>query len=310
MGIIPQKIIDKYLAEYNSDSQLWSKYPELADTRELILDYAKRDRAFIHQICFSSAKPVKEGSHMVYLATAGPPAAGKSTILEQEIARYSDKYAEAVRVDPDVYGMRAMLFTYHSYLLSPKLVAQANNYQKAQERAYDVARPWSNVVACEILNMAFDGPYSIVHGTTMTNDFVNTILRGMKLRKRTVDLLLCSAPMSVRIETAKKRVEEQADYHGIGKDLIEKSILFPQRFPLYFELADNLTLFWRNSVQNDAITAATYSMGEKICVDKEAFDQFWEDYASQRSILASGESRVVLPEKEELEARYLKRFRC
>ena len=294
------------IREYEADSPLWKKYPEFTHAeRERMRQLGALDRQVVHELAFRDAQEVPAGAPCVYLATAGAPAAGKTTLLEQELHE-NPRYAGAVRTDPDVYAMRSMVHTYHDFLMSPRFAVTASSHRVAQRRAYDVARAWSNVLANEVLNAAFAGRYHIAHGTTLTGDGVPALLSGMRASGREVDLLLCYATDDVRLEAVQRR-ELQGNYQADPEDVRNKGRLFPTRFPVYFEHADNLTLFWRPAAAASAVRAATYAQGKRNVLDPVAFQAFVEQFDSARKTL--GGQPNCPPLFGELEARFAARFK-
>ncbi len=304
MSVIPQQAIDKLLEDYAPDSPLWKTYPNFTQTeRARLAELATLDRPIVRALCFRDAAEVPAGQRPIYLGTAGAPAAGKSTLLEHELEA-NPRYRGAVRTDPDVYAMRAMVNTYHDFLLSPRMLvrggdAEGQGNDIAQKRAYDVARAWSNVFAYEILNEAAQGRFHIAHGTTMTSASVTSVLARIKETDREIDLLLCYTSDAVRAAAVKQRSGEQGRYQVTNEDWIEKGKLFPQRFPVYFERADRLVLFWRPAHDAPPIRAAEYVAGAKTVTDAAALEAFQRQY---REHSAEGQKTF-----EELEKRYTSR---
>jgi len=312
MSIIPNAVMAKLAAEYEPDSPLWREYPEFtAERRASVARLAALDRPIVRDVCFRGAR-LKEGRRRIYLATAGAPAAGKTTVLEQQIAADPETYGDLVRADPDVYSMRSMVHTYHDFLLSPLLVAESPDYRSAQRRAYDIARPWSNIFANEVINEAIGAGFSLAHGTTMTGGSVRELLTSIREAGCEVHLLLCYAPDRVRDDSASYRATVQGNYQATAQDVHAKGRLFPQRFASYFSLADRLTLFWRTGVTDRACEAAVYAQGKACVVDETAFDHFRTKYEDDCRALGRGDSSggldVALTPFAELEALYSSRF--
>ena len=310
MGVIPQSVIDDWYSKYAGDSTLWTKYPEIGTEKAgLISELVERDRPILHQICFQNAQPV-EGRKPIYVATAGAPLAGKSTVLEQEMAGNPERYRNIVKVDPDRWGMLFMANTYHGHLMAASIVANAPDFQTAQGRAYDIARPGSNFLTLEILNEAVDGNYDIAHGTTMTGEHIKDLLSGLKQKGYEIDLLLCGAEDEMRADAQQYRANVQGYYQSTPDEVISKGIAFPQKMKDYFELGDNLAVFWRDGVIDNAVKAAVYTNGQRIILDQRAYDRFVNKYKADCYALACPESgaSVVLPSFSDVEQLYLSRF--
>lgn len=310
MSIIPQAVIDNWVSQYDESSDLWTKYPELtAEKSGLMKQLADLDRPILQQICFQNATPVT-GRKPVYVATAGAPLAGKSTIIEQEMAANPARYGNIVKVDPDRWGMSFMTNAYHGHLMAAGTIANAPDFETAQSRAYDVARPASNYLTLEILNQAADANYDIAHGTTMTGPHIRSLINGLKDEGYEIDLMLCSAEDDMRADAQQYRANVQGYYQSTPEDVRSKGIAFPQKMADYFELADNLSLFWRDGVTENGIKAATYENGQKTILDQDAYDSFVNKYEADRHALATGQHGdiVKLPAFEDVEKLYTARF--
>lgn len=311
MSVIPQKTIDDLLAQYDADSSLWQSYPELEDERNgLILELMALDRPIIHQVSFQASRPVV-GRKPIYLATAGAPLAGKSTILEKEMSDNPERYGHAVKVDPDRWGISLMANMYHGHLMAAGMLANAPDFETAQRRAYDIARPASNIFSHENLNEAAAQGYDIAHGTTMTGPHIRSLLCALKGKGYEIDLLLCSAEDDMRADAQDYRSKVQGYYQSTPEDVRSKGQAFPKKVQDYFELADNLALFWRSDVTGNAVKAAVYTEGQKIILDQAAYDSFVNKYEADRYALANPEGEaepVFLPSFVEVEQLYLSRF--
>ena len=116
MSVIPLAVIENWQNQYDDNSELWADYPEFADKAAYIRALSDRDRPVLRDLCLRDVK-APEGRKPVYLATAGAPLAGKSTILEQVIADNQDRYGHLAKIDPDRWGMSYMVNTYHAFLM-------------------------------------------------------------------------------------------------------------------------------------------------------------------------------------------------
>lgn len=309
MGVIPQSVIDGWYRQYDDSAPLWAAHAGIGvEQAAHIRALAERDRPILRQICFQDARPAAE-RRPVYVATAGGPLAGKSTILDQHMNANPVRYGNAVKVDPDRWGMLFMAHTYHAYLMSAGMIAHAADFETAQRRAYDIARPASNYLTLEILNAAVEGRFDIAHGTTMTSPHIGGLLNGLKANGYEIDLLLCGAEDDMRADAQIYRANVQGYYQSTPDDVRTKGMGFAERMADYFTLSDNLTLFWRNGVTENAIKAASYTQGVKTVLDETAFDRFVQKYESDRYTLAhpaQGPS-VILPAFAAGEQAYLSR---
>lgn len=289
--IIPDFVINGWKDQYNEGSELWTKYPEVDPDK--IMELVEADSPIVESICFRDAvKP--EGMKPIYLATAGAPCAGKSTVLDQYIAENPDLHSYAVKVDPDRWAMLFMPNTYHGHLMSAGMVANAPDFAAAQIRAYDVARPASNYLTNEVFNKAVQLGYDVVHGTTMTSPFAGDLLTKMKNAGYNTQLLIVGASDDVRTAAAENRTVNQGFYQATAEDIADKGEAYALRMEDYFTHTDEITLFWRESATGNAVKAATYKHGQLLSVDNaDAFDAFKDHYEQEKQKHANGTYKEV-----------------
>ena len=279
--IIPQFVIAGWMEQYDS-GQLAEQYPEVNLTK--IVQLMSKDRPIVRDICFDGTTPTEQ---KIYLATAGAPCAGKSTILEQ-VMLSNNRYSNLVKVDPDRWGMLYMLYTYTAYMMGAAMTANAESYKAAQVRAYDVCRPASNILTLEIMNEAVDKGYSLVHGTTMTGAHVGSLMANLSEKGYEIDLIICMASDETRAQAAAHRSNVQGYYQSTPEDVREKGILLPQRMETYFLYADNLSFFWREDSTSNAVLVAKSMKGSNL----EIIDEIgWSMLSSKHN--ADAESQDV-----------------
>jgi len=267
--IIPQSVISGWMGQYGPGSELEKKYPDIDLGK--IIDLMSKDRTIVREICFGESEPGLEPTkNKIYLATAGAPCAGKSTVLEQMI-HFDNRYKNLVKVDPDRWAMLFMLHTYANYMMSPRMVANAKSYQEAQVKAYDICRPASNIISLEIMNDAVENGLSVAHGTTLTSPHVAGLLKNLKEKGYQIHLLICMASDETRSSAANHRCTAQGYYQSTPEDVREKGILLPQRMQTYFEYADELAFFWRKGANENAILAAQIKEQKFAIIDQEAY---------------------------------------
>ena len=106
-------------------------------------------------------------------------------------------------------------------------------------------------------------------------------------------LLLCDTTDSIRTEAIKNR--EYTFYQSTPEDAIKKSKAFYERFPIYFEFADQINFYWTDEFKQSAILCSTFNRGEGLVVkDRAAFDKFKARYEAAR------EAKPSLPPFESL----------
>lgn len=262
----------------------------------------ERDYQRIREELFLGKTP--EQDKKLYVATAGSPCAGKSTVLDQEVGGGNDpRYANAIVIDPDRYTMDYM-FTYRNLLTAGKKAELGP--EEAAKQAYDRARPGSNLISNTNLNEAFSRGYNIVHGTTSTTPFVGKFLQSLADEGYERRLLLCYAPDNMRVAAGEKRKGKEAHYQVDPSDFVEKGKAFPQRHEAYFANADHLVLFWKPQLEQNAIRAAEYRDGQKTILNQDAYDGYTQKYAADRQALAA--ENIVIPAWGQIEQTYFSRY--
>lgn len=210
------------------------------------------DLTTITSLSFHSAK--REDAP-IYLATAGAPGSGKSTTLETYLQK--DGYKHFVYVDPDQMALRNMLYTYLSNLRTLDFATAESNHA-ALKTAYEKWRDASNYIALNIMNSAFvadenNKRYSIAHGSTSTSPATRENYTELKKAGYKIILLLCYAENDTRLHLNSIRETQQGFVKITSEDMINKEVLFPKRFDLYFEFADEIHFFWNNSLEHQRL---------------------------------------------------------
>lgn len=293
MSVIPDFVIENWKQQYDEGSELWAKYPEFDYmSRQMIRDLASRDEQTVRVAALPKGGFISQAAPL-YLATAGAPLAGKSTVLDFNLASRPGLRDEAVKIDPDRWGMMFMANLYHGYLMSAGMVANVpdgEGYSYAQQRAYDIARPASNYITLELMNEAVEKKCHIVHGTTMTSPHISGLLKSLRGEGYELELLLCAAPDHLRAEAAEYRANVQGYYQATPEDVKSKGVDFPKRLKDYFALADRLSLYWRDSqVTSRAAKVAVLQNGQMGVTDQHGFDYFANEYSSKRAFINASE---------------------
>lgn len=303
MSVVPQEKIQDWYDQYE-DPAFWAEYPEV-DPDELLF-HIDQDRDWLFQYCVEPARETYEGEPPIYLATAGAPLAGKSTILDVVL---KEDYPIMGKIDPDVWGM-ALMNAYNAYMMSPAMKADPDGFEHAQQRAYNVVRPASNYLTLEMMNYLAMHKLHIAHGTTSTSSGISTLWGNLKSQGYRIDALLCGAEDEMRAEAQQYRSQFQGNHQSTPADVINKGKAFPLRFGDYFSLAHNLEIFWREGVTQTAVHAASYSKGQRIVHDQDAFDKFADKYRRDREAWLAprdGSAPQDLPLFDQLEQRYSQR---
>lgn len=275
-SLVPQNVIDVLLTTYSENEKVL-----IQDDLDNIKKMALRDKA------------VSSENDRIYVATAGGPGACKSTILETYL---SDKQ-NFVYVDPDARALKFMTNTYHQSLIYYQ-ISKNLPYRNLLENAYNKWRDASNYIANSVMNEAYAKGYNIAHGTTQTSPVISALLSKFKRKNYKVILLLCYAPDDVRVKTIEHRETVQAFVQSSTAGIVSKGKVFCQRFPTYFEYADEIHFYWTQDLEKWSVHAATYTKGKGLVVhDNDALDSFTQKYDADRK--DSG-SDLQLPSLHEL----------
>lgn len=239
-----------------------------------------KDYKIIGDLRFDSKTP--EEGRPLYTATAAPPCSRKSTIMDLFAKTAADpRVANSVIIDPDRYVMDQMVHTWHPLKTAGEIAERG--YGEALQRAYDLARPGSNIISNTLMNTAFDGRFNILHGTTMTSPFIGGMLKTLGDAGYERQLLLCFASNAMRLEMAKERTDNQGHFQNTEADFLEKGIAFPQRMMDYFTHGDNLPMFWTDDLVSLPTMAAEYTAAGTLEVYNQAdFNAILAKYEQDR----------------------------
>ncbi len=233
------------------------KLLEKYSNEELSLIY--HDLIAIHEQIFSHATKALD-----YLVTAGGPAEGKSTLLENivdgkgEIPEEPQSNIQRVYIDPDRTCLLQMEQTYK------KDISTGN---RDPEKAYEHWREASNFLANYYLAIALKEGYAIAHGSTMATPHAKnalTAIRDLYGYKTTIIHLTCEE--EVRIQSAKKRQEEgvvqctEIDFH-------EKQAKFFTLLGDYINSANKVLFCYRHAM--DATTWAAKIEDQQLFIFDE-----------------------------------------
>jgi len=201
---------------------------------------------FLKEQTFANAEKSTE-----YIATAGGPSAGKSTILEEHLSSNPNKFAY---IDPDRSCLQKMP---NSYL------ADLENNRRDVAGAYDHWREASNLLANVFLAYAIDQGYAIAHGTTMTSPHIATMLSFLKNHDYTRVLQHVNCPDDVRLSTEEIR-RQGGIFQCTDEDLINKGVDFHKRLGDYLANSDKVIFYYRPSIETTIVAATKDSDGLKV----------------------------------------------
>ena len=93
-----------------------------------------------------------------------------------------------------------------------------------------------------------DAKYSIAHGSTSTSPHMGSLYQRIKARGYRITLLLCYSNDETRRQCIANREKEQGFVQCDPNDVVEKGKMFPERFDVYFQYADELFFFWNDEL--------------------------------------------------------------
>lgn len=254
--LVPLNIIEGFTESYTSE--------------ELLL--GEKDFVNIQDLCFASCAGNNE--KLVYVATVGPPGAGKSTRLETWL---SDK-KNFVYIDPDQRTLRFMIYTYLQSLTCYN-ISKANSYSGLLEEAYMKWRGLSNNISNRLLNKAYEGGYNIAHGTTSTTSAIDKLYEKLKQKKYKIILLFCGSPLENREKARIHRTKNQGFFQATKEDTINKDKGFYENFPKYFKYADEIHFFWTEHFSDSPPEVAVHTRKDGLKIfDEKEMDKFKKDY--------------------------------
>lgn len=224
----------------------------------------------------SFLEKVRPGINPIYVATAGGPGSCKSTILET----YLHDKQNFVYVDPDQRALKYMINTYYQSVTNYEISKLSCSV--ALKNAYIKWRDASNYIAYLILNEAFADGYNIAHGTTSTSSAIESLYKKLKQKNYKIVLLICYATDTTRIAADTQR-QRQGFVQTNAADIINKGKMFPERFPIYFEYADEIHIYWTDNYLKGSKHVATYNKEQGFAVhNSEAMSCFIKKYDEDR----------------------------
>ena len=238
--------------------------------RRLIESELERLYAQLSQNCTVS------GVRKNFTLSAGAPGAGKSTLLEALLLR-DRTLQNAVFSDPDECALKLM----HVY---QEDIHKFGGGPQGLALSYTKWRWASNYISNSIMNKAGADQFDVLLGTTATGAAVRFLYDNAHREGYEVTTLIVAAPENVRVESARRRFEEEQT--RFTNDTAEKGKLFYERAPLYFERSDHFSLYWRDAVQGEPVLAAMGQNGAITIEDREAVKSIERDLQSVRPELS------------------------
>lgn len=260
------------------------------------LDAIKQDLEALVKFSFNKIPSYIDASTSpIYIATAGGPGSAKSTTLETFL-RSNNLMKQTVYADPDAVSLRHMNYTYRESLTYFDFATASSNHI-ALKNAYDKWRGASNYINHEIMQLAFggeygtDAKYSIAHGSTSTSPHIGSLYQRIKARGYRITLLLCYSNDETKIQSIANREREQGFVQCDPNDVVEKGKMFPERFDVYFQYANELFFYWNDDLSHKKLPfpCAKYfktTKGDHLIIsDEKAFTLFCRKYLSDIAAL-------------------------
>ncbi len=257
--LVPEEIVNNFLSSYT------------AIEKEAIA----RDYRNIRELCLAQAR--KNQQRLIYVATAGGPGGGKSTILEA----YLRDHPGFVYIDPDQRALKLMINTYvqelNNYVLSSD-----PDYSSILTAAYTKWRGASNYIADSLLNAVYGEGLAIAHGTTSTNKNMPILYQKLKGRGYKIILLLCGSTDENRQRAVENRKVKQGVVQSTNEDVKNKGKMFFENLPIYFKFADEIKLFWVDDFSLGWVMVGEYSKDSGFKKTDQSFDKFKNAYEEFR----------------------------
>lgn len=212
-----------------SDNDLMLIYEDLVTMRDQIFEQASRAPT--------------------YLATAGAPGCGKTTLLERLIG--DSKKLRFAYIDPDAF-LNQMERTYRADI--------AKN-RRTPAQAYTHWRDASNFMANFLLALALKEGFAIAHGTTMTSPHIKKMLQSIQSTyDYQIELLHLTVEEPIRVASKLKR-ESSGDFRCTQVDFENKLAMFHHRLPDYLLTAQKIDFYFRSEMDKNRLVA-TFRDGE------------------------------------------------
>jgi predicted ABC-type ATPase len=229
------------------------------------LEKIYNDFLLLHAKAFKGAEKTRS-----YMVTAGPPAAGKSTLLEQ-IIRFNPETGKNttgfVYIDPDRAAMQQM----PSYLQDRALHRDGKGGRDAKA-AYDHWREASNFIAQTLLAEALVDGYKIAHGNTMSVDQSITNLQAIQTKYGyKTHLIHCTTTDDIRLAREKIR-QGDGMYQVTAEDFASKSVKFFSLLPKYVQVS-SADFYYSKDVTSTELAAVKDLGQEAIMVNQLLFNE-------------------------------------
>lgn len=248
----------------------------------------KKDLSVVRSVCFENTTAKNPP---IYLATAGAPGAGKTTILERFLYSHPE-YKEAAYLDPDARSLKFMVHTYHALSMNSLIISNTDQFDKVIKNAYDKWRAGSNYIALTLIEEAFNHGYSVAHGTTSTGAHVPDLFTKLKENGYQIVLLLCSSPDDFRYDSIDYRNKVIRFYQSAPEDALNKGVYFAQRMSSYFAHADKIYFYWNENLETPEKLAAIWENGEFEIYDQTSLNSFINKYEKDRLSLKEKGSNI------------------
>lgn len=186
----------------------------------------------------------------VAIMTAGGPGAGKTMLMERELAKSLKAGRKIAYIDPDAVCLKSMNNTY-------KADVEKDPSKEGRLAAYNKWRPASNGINHLILANLIKDKLAFYFGMTSTGPVTHKFFEFLKKEGYQIHLLHVSAEDDVRFASIQER--DKTFIQTTLADTKEKGLLLPQRInDTFLEHADKIDFYWRDGVKEEAKLVATW----------------------------------------------------
>ncbi|MES2199788.1 MAG: zeta toxin family protein [Chlamydiota bacterium] len=216
-------------------------------------EYSAEELARLHEDIaqiYQSVMTSDVSKELIAAMTAGAPGAGKTTLMEQDLAKNLLEGKKYGYIDPDAVCLKNQTRTY-------KVDVENNPSIGGRLAAYNKWRPASNAANHIILANLIREKCGFYYGMTSTSPFTGKFFEFLKMQGYRIRLMHVSASDEVRFESIQER--DKTFLQATKEDVREKGLLLPQRInDTFIKYADTIEFYWRDGVKEEAKLAATW----------------------------------------------------
>ncbi len=263
--IVPQRVLDTYLARYNAAQRLEinATYLEIRD-RLMAEHGGKEDRSL--------------------LITAGAPGAGKTTHLRKKAETAKANGRGYIRIDiddimgefPTVKGELSHLAAYFETAcdLHGGHTSADTTHRTALRETSITWTMAAKYVADRLLNDCVSHGLPVAFETSAHNFHIGEFLANVRDNAYNIELDLCDAPTAIKQQETQKRFDRGEAY--VNPEFVTlKGNDVMHNIDTYLRYADIFNIYWRSKSSTALIHAATSApKGAQSIVNQDAAEAF------------------------------------